>query len=376
MVTVKIQGLNKVRAKGKVYYYHRKTGTRIKAEFGTAAFVAEVEVLNGQKKTENGAKRRRPGTLGHLIAAYRSPENPDFVSLAASTKEDYTEVLDYLAPLADMPMAQIDQAFVINLRDQAFKTRKRRFANYVVQVLRLVINWGLPRKDKEGRPYALAPNPAADVPMIERPTQMAPANRPWKRFEVDAALAAAKGGMRVAIALGYFKGYREGDVIRFPWTGYDGASMDTLQRKNGVPIWAPVEQELRVILEEARAENLARSNDNRRPKPVSLVMVTGERGRPFKGESGFRTMFFRFIRDLEKAGKVGPGLTFHGLRHTVGAEVADAGGSIDDVKAALGHRSDAAAKVYMQGADSRRRAVRVVKIRERARNKKLQNRGD
>lgn len=375
MVTVKIPGLNKVRAKGRIYYYHRATGTRIQAEFGTAEFVAEVEALNKPRK-DIGASRTIPGSLGALIAAYRDPDNPEFAGLAASTKADYLEVLDYFAPLAGMPMRQIDQAFVIDLRDRAFKKRKRRFANYVVQVLRLVINWGLPRKDKAGRPYAAAPNPAAEVPLIARPTQMAPANRPWKPFEVQAALREAKGGMRVAIALGYYKGYREADAIRFPWTGYDGASMDTLQRKNGDPIWAPVERDLRVILEEARAANLARARDTKRPKPASLVMVTGERGRPFRTDSGFRTMFFRLIAELEAAGKVGPGLTFHGLRHTVGTEVADLGGSVDDVKAALGHRSDAAAKIYVQGADSRRRAARVVKIRERARNKKLQNRGD
>ena len=44
-------------------------------------------------------------------------------------------------------------------------------------------------------------------------------------------------------------------------------------------------------------------------------------------ESGFYGAFRKIREKLFKAGKVGRGLTFHGLRHTVATKLADAGAS-------------------------------------------------
>jgi len=50
---MRIKGINRVTAKGKVYHYHRKTGKRIHAPVGTAAFLAEVEVLNAWRRSRS-----------------------------------------------------------------------------------------------------------------------------------------------------------------------------------------------------------------------------------------------------------------------------------------------------------------------------------
>lgn len=90
MTILRIRGIKKVRARGRIYYYHRATGKRIHAEFASAAFLAEVESLNHNA----GAMRALPGTLGGLIDAYR--ESPEFTRLAPRTQADYEKVLAYL----------------------------------------------------------------------------------------------------------------------------------------------------------------------------------------------------------------------------------------------------------------------------------------
>ena len=72
MVEIKVRGVKVYRSRGKLYAYHRRTGARIRAPFGTAAFLAEVERLNGQQPAEP-----KPGTmLAHLWPAIASQVPP------------------------------------------------------------------------------------------------------------------------------------------------------------------------------------------------------------------------------------------------------------------------------------------------------------
>jgi hypothetical protein len=89
---VRIKGINKVRAKGRIYYYHRATGTRLKERPGTTAFAAEIERI--RVAMPDG---KRAGTWGALVAAYRA--SPEYKGLAERTKSDYEKVFNYLAPL-------------------------------------------------------------------------------------------------------------------------------------------------------------------------------------------------------------------------------------------------------------------------------------
>src|SRR5215469_8410490 len=127
MVEIRVPGVKVYKSRGKLYAYHRKTGQRIRAPFGTAAFLAEIERLDKSRPPEP-----KPGTLGALIHAYR--RSPEFLELADRTRRDYQKVFDYLQPLDDDPVLMMISAQVIEIRDAAFQAHKRRFANYVVQV--------------------------------------------------------------------------------------------------------------------------------------------------------------------------------------------------------------------------------------------------
>src|SRR4051812_46989481 len=80
------------------YYYHRATNTPIKAAFNTAAFAAEVAVLDARAQQ----KAPRDGSLGALILAYRS--SPEFTVLGVRTKSDYDRAFDWLASIGEMPL--------------------------------------------------------------------------------------------------------------------------------------------------------------------------------------------------------------------------------------------------------------------------------
>lgn len=332
---IRVRGVKKARAKGRVYYYHRATGKRIEEEFGTAAFLARVEELNGVPPLEP-----REGTLGALIRAYKV--SPEFTQLAERTRKDYQRAFDYLKPLDQAPIIEFDGEKVIQWRDKAFREHKRRFANYVVQVLRLLFAWGKPRNWLRGLPG----NPAEDVPSLRRPRDARKVNRAWSAAEVGVVLSTASGGLRAAIALGAYAGMSEGDALRFTWSGVVGGQLVYQRRKTGIVVRMPVDPRLAAILADT-------------PKRSPIVVI-GQRGRPFTPD-GFRTMFFRLVAELETAGKVDPGLTFHGLRHTLGKKIIDKRGDTRDVQSMLGHASEQSARHYSDEADRARRTSATVR---------------
>jgi integrase len=335
---LRVKGIKRVRAKGRIYYYDRPSGQRITAPYGTPEFFREIEQLRGTAQ----ARKSMPGTLGGLIQAYRT--SPEFIGLAPRTRSDYQKVFDYLANIEAMPLVQLDEAAVMVFRDRAFAQKKRRFANYVVQVLRLLFAWG--------RPRGMAPQLLADVSLIRKPRSAPKANRAWTSQECAVVLSTATGGLKVAIALGMYGALREGDVIRFPWSGYDGSALNWTQGKTGDPVWLPAHRDLRAILDEAARTKRA------------VTIVTNQTATAYTG-NGFRTLFFRLIKKLEKAGQIGPGLTFHGLRHTAGKMLADAGCDTRTIATVLGHRSEVMARHYSEEEDRRRRAVVAIKKLER-----------
>jgi integrase len=74
---------------------------------------------------------------------------------------------------------------------------------------------------------------------------------------------------------------------------------------------------------------------------------------------GFISSFQKFRKKLEAKGDVSPGLTFHGLRHTVATVLAEAGVEAETIAAWLGQRSTAMAMHYSREAN-RHSQVRAV----------------
>jgi integrase len=76
-------------------------------------------------------------------------------------------------------------------------------------------------------------------------------------------------------------------------------------------------------------------------------------------------MVHRLTADLAKVGKVKPGLTIHGLRHSLGKELYDLGLAREARKAVMAHESDAASKVYERDGDRSKQADKAVRALNR-----------
>lgn len=345
VVTMRLKGVKRVRAKGRIYHYDRVTGRRIEAEPNTQAFLDELRALRAGAEPD---QRHADGSFGALVKAYLA--SPAFTDLSASSKADYLRVIEFLKPGFGDPVKSISRADVIKIRDVAFRERKRRFANYVVQVLRLILKWAV------GYGW-IESNPAADVPLLKKPRGAPVVNRAWTPEELLTVLKAAAPEMRPAIALGGFAAYRRGDALSAPWTAYDGARVRGIQRKTGAPINLPAHPMLREILDTERERQRELAT---RKKVVSSTIVAGQRGRPLTG-SGFAGMFFKLIRRLTDEGAVQPGLSFHGLRHTAATMLADAGCDTRDIMAVTGHKTEAMVQRYTQAANQTARADRAMR---------------
>lgn len=338
-MVVRIKGVKRVVAKGRVYYYHRRTGLRLPGEPGTTIFGDALAAAESGAAGPDGI----PGTLGGVIAAYRAA--PEFTGLRDRTRADYQKVFDYLKPLGVLPIGEVDRPFLYEVRDKAFKARKRRFANYVTQVLSRVFNWAKRRGMADD-------NPAGDVEPIRRPKDAPTVNRAWTDDELATVLGAAPPELRVAVALGAYLGFRVGDVLRLTWTAYDGLAFQIRQGKTGEELWVPVHRDLKTIL------------DAHRERRRSPVIVIGAKGKPFT-ISGFQTRFFGLLKRLKDEGKVAAGLSFHGLRHTVGRKLGEAGCNARTIADMLGQKTTAMGEHYSRHADRRHLVREAVTALER-----------
>lgn len=325
-------GIHRVLSKGHVYYYHRATGDRIEAPPGTPAFTAKVRALNA-----GGQVPRPVGTWSELAADYLA--SPEFAKLGDRTKLDYEKVLVYLASLGEMPLLQFTPAACLKIRDKAFADHKRRFANYVVQVLSVVFAWGRPRD-------FLQHNPASGL-KIETPSDAVEANRSWTDDEQKVVISEARGSLKLAIALGMFASMRGGDIVRAEWSAYDGMAIQWRAGKNDLPIWKPARRMLREILDAA-------------PR-LGDTIVAGPDGRPWT-EGTLRKHFRTLIARLEREERVAKGITLHGLRTTNATRLADLGADIRAIQAELGDRSTAMGFHYSRSADMKRAAETATRL--------------
>jgi integrase len=300
-----------------------------------------------------------------LIAAYRA--SPEFRELRELTQKDYNRVLKWLGSQTEsLDPRHMEPRHVYSLRDSAFCAHKRRFANYVIQVTRLLLRWARERGFVER-------NVAEGIKAIKRPAGPR-ANRPWTDLEREVVLSAASIELRTVIAIGMYVGLRESDACSLKRSSYDGERIQVVAAKNQERIVVRVHYGLRAILVEAEAARAIKGR--RRAKRSKLILndpdtlAVTSRGKTWT-PSGFRASFFKLIRQLYAEGKVGRGLTFHGLRHTLGKLVMETGGSKEDISLILGDRSLSMANFYSREHDKIGRTDETVRRMEAADLRKL-----
>jgi integrase len=284
-------------------------------------------------------KRDAPGTIGALIVDYK--KNGTFTALRDTSKTGYTTRLEtiriehghrtvagltkerintfILAPLADRPGAQLDTLKKLRILVQ--------HANG--------LNW-------------LKGDPTAG---IKRPKTKE--IRAWTDAELAAFEARWPIGtkQRTAYELMRNVGTARVDVHAITWAQIDADGVNYKRSKSGVAVDSDMSDELRAALNATPREH------------VTIINTVFGRPHTVDGFSGF-------LRDAMTAAGLPLDCKPHGLRKTLGREMADADASAHDIMAKLGHTTLKQAENYTREADRKRGARRAgAKLAEYKKNK-------
>ena len=312
-------GAHKVSAKladgtRKDYWYAWAGGPRLAAEPGTRAFDAEIEAaLKARADGHAPRERVHPGTLASVVDKYL--DSQEFVTCGERTRSDYRKqaaliVKEFgkldVSALADCP--DETRGFFLDHRDTLAKASPRQ-ADYFMQVLNTILNWGKVR----GK---LALNPLRDAG-IKKLYHVTRADKIWSDEQIDAFLSRAPQEIALGMMMALWTGQRQGDLLRLTWAAYDGAEIKLTQGKGRVPVQIPVGAPLKKALDATP-----------RKSPLMLVNQAGVPWTP----DGFRTMWFKTAQRAGVAGR-----TFHDLRGTAVTKLALAGSTVPEIASITGH---------------------------------------
>lgn len=328
--------INKVkRPDGGYYYYHRRTGARIDHEYGSPDF-ARAWAIEESKAIQPKKPEQDRYSYGGLWSAFKTSE--EWKVLAPRTQADYDKVRRWMynQDAGGKLASELTQARCEIILDRAIEDLGWRQGVYVLQVNRLLYRWVTKRAARKS--IWGGDNPWRDIETPPKPKPKRKPNRSWTPAEVAEVLERAPLGLRRAYVLGA-SGFDGETMCEREWEEYRNGCFSIDREKTGVPSVVMVPRILRPFLE-----------DGDRPH---ARIVTAIPGHPFT-VGGLQKRSSEFLRGLAKDGVVGPGLTLHGLRHTIAKAIADTGGSFKAIQAALQHKSARMSLHYSAEADKTR----------------------
>jgi len=306
---IRLKGLNVVRkrlADGRevAYYYAWKGGPRLRGEPGSPEFVASYN--------DAVTARRKPpeGVLFSVLAAYQASE--DFRRLAPTTRRSYVfHIRRIEQDFGDFPLRALAdrraRGEFLAWRDRIASTSGRRQADYAFSVLARVLAWAADR----GMTVA---NPCERAGRLYRGSRV---DRIWQDADIKAFLESSPPHLQLALLLALYTGQRQGDLLRLPWSAYDGQYIRLRQSKTGVRVTVPVHKALKAALDAVK-------------KRGPIILTTAD-GRPWTSD-GFRASW---RAACARAGVAN--LTFHDLRGSAVTRLALAGGTESEIAAITGH---------------------------------------
>jgi hypothetical protein len=201
-------GVHKVSAKGRTYYYWSpgrgtaREGERVplpNADKNPSAFWREVE-----RRQQERPVAYRSDSVGALVNAYRASE--DYTALADKTKTTYGVHLDRFAnPEAWglLTAHDLTPIGVLAARDAMKKTPV--MANQMLAVGRTLWDWAIPLGKADTNPFdKIRPLAVPDRGHV-----------PWPAWAVEMVLATAPGDLVRLVRLGRMTCQRESDLVRF-----------------------------------------------------------------------------------------------------------------------------------------------------------------
>ncbi|KQQ15945.1 integrase [Methylobacterium sp. Leaf122] len=305
---VRLKGLNsktKVLADGtkRTYWYAWKGGPRIEGTPGTPEFMASYSAAVAEKRKPAG------GVLLSITQDFQASDA--FLGREPRTRSDYVRHIKAIeVEFGDFPLGALTdrrtRGEFMAWRDR-LALRSRRQADYAWSVLARILSWALDRG-------LILANPCERGGRLYRATR---SDRVWTDADEAAFLACAPAHLHLPLILALWTGQRQGDLLRLPWSAYDGNTIRLKQGKTRARVVVPVGAPLKAALDAALRQ--------------SPVILANSEGRPWTGD-GFRSSWGKACR---AAGITG--LTFHDLRGTAVSRLALAGCSEPEIATLTGH---------------------------------------
>jgi integrase len=299
------------------YHYAWKGGPRLLSEKGTRAFDDELKAAHVVRveveKAVAAAPKHAGATLEMVVDKYL--DSQEFLTCGERTRRDYRlQTAKIVKAFGDLPVETLvenpdeTRGLFLDHRDELAKASIRQ-ADYFMQVLNTVLNWGKVR----GK---LKLNPLRDAG-VKKLYDVTRADKTWTDVQIDEFRSRAQPEINLAMMLALWTGQRQGDLLRLTWSAYDGAEFKICQGKGRVQVQIPVGAPLKKLLDATQ-----------RKSPLILVNSSGI---PWT-EDGFRTMWHKTAK---RAGIVDR--TFHDLRGTTVTKLALAGCTVPEIASITGH---------------------------------------
>lgn len=221
---VRLEGINPVRKRRpdgswKYYYYHRATGIRLNGEPGSAEFVTSF--TDAEKTT----RHRSVGSVNALMRNYTG--SVEFQGkLAPSTQAEYRRMLKSAeGEFGDMPLAALDDPRVrkdfLDWREKVARASGKREADNRLSAISAMLTWAVDRGQV----------PANYLRGFKRLYHADRSEIIWLPEHIAPFMKVAPIEMQRALILGLHTGQREGDLLRLPWSAYDGVRISLRQGK-------------------------------------------------------------------------------------------------------------------------------------------------
>ncbi|MGY3533858.1 integrase [Bradyrhizobium sp. USDA 4452] len=223
----------------RVHYYAWRGGPAIEAKPNTPEF------LLAYNEAHASLRQPRAGTFMTIIAQYKAAL--EFTGLAASSRRSYLAYLKLIEnEFGDLPLAALTDRRVRgdfkSWRDSFAETPRK--ADYAWTTLARIMSFA---KDRG----IIATNPC------ERGGRLYAADRRdniWGEQQMAAILQTASAEIKFAIMLALWIGQRQGDLLRLPWSAYDGSHIRLRQSKTGRRIAMPAGAPLKAVLDRPSGE--------------------------------------------------------------------------------------------------------------------------
>ena len=244
------------------YWYHRSTGRRLHGQPGSPEFISDLALADSISSLGPA------GTFSGLVRAYTLSEELEKL-LSQSTQQQYRRMLTKAEEtFGDLPVRALNDPRVrkdfLDWRETIAKSSGSREADHRLSAISAMITWAVDRGHVTSN----------HIKGFRRLYHGDRAEQIWLPDHIAAFMNVAPLEMQRALIIALHTGQRQADILRLPWSAYDGQTITLRQGKasrkgvRAVPISIRCTAALRKTLDEM-------------PR-TSPVMLTTKTGKPFK----------------------------------------------------------------------------------------------